>query len=67
MHKYDHTTAQGQLRMQRTADQRILNVCKTFNEIQTSGNPLTPDQVRALIRKRPHIYGVLEAWASPET
>lgn len=58
------STAAGQLHMQRTADSRIRSVCRTFNEIQTGPNPLTPDEVRKLIDKRPNIYSVLEKWAS---
>jgi hypothetical protein len=63
---YDHTTAAGQLRMQRDADARLRAVCRTFNEIQTGPNPLTPTEVRALIDKRPDVYGVLEAFAAKE-
>lgn len=50
--------------MQRAADRRILAVCRTFNEIQTGPNPLTPAEVRVLIDRRPDRYSVLEAWAS---
>lgn len=57
-------TAAGQKVMQAAADRRILDLCRTFNEIQISGNPLTPEEVRKLVEKRPHIYGVLEAHAS---
>lgn len=60
---HDPSTAAGQLQMQRTADQRVLAVCRTFNEIQTGPNPLTPAEVTALIAKRPNVYGVLQAWA----
>jgi hypothetical protein len=61
----DPSTAAGQIQMRRTADQKVLTVCRTFNDIQTSDNPLTPTEVRKLIEKRPAMYGVLEAWASP--
>lgn len=40
------------------------NVCRAFLEIQDSGNPLTPEQIRILIDKRPELYYILEAWAS---
>ena len=52
--------------MQRKADERIRCVCRTFNDIQTGPNPLTPDEVRSLIDRRPSLYGVLEAWAAPK-
>ena len=48
------------------ADQRILDICRTFNDIQNSGNPLTPDEVRKLIDRRPGRYSVLEANATPK-
>jgi len=63
--RQDPSTAEGQKEMQQAADRRILETCKTFNEIQTSGNPLTPDEVRKLIDRRPDRYACLEAWASP--
>jgi len=59
------STAAGQLAMQRAADSRILTVCRTFNEIQNGPNPLSPAEVRALIQRRPDVYGVLEAHAAP--
>lgn len=49
---------------QRQADRRILDVCLTFNEIQTGPNPLTPVEVDKLIEKRPNVYGVLRAWGT---
>lgn len=63
---FDPSTAQGQLHMQRTADRRLLTVCRVFNEIQTGPNPLTPAEVRQLINKRPDVYGVLAVHAAPE-
>ncbi len=50
--------------MQRAAGQRVLTVCRTFNEIQTGPNPLSPAEVRQLIDQHPNRYGVLGAWAS---
>jgi hypothetical protein len=49
-------------------ERRVFDVCRTFSEIQAGPNPLTPEEVRKLIDKRPEVYGVLEAWAaqSPE-
>lgn len=60
------TTPKSQLQLCRAADQRVLDVCRTFNEIQTGPNPLTPDDVRKLIDRRPDMYGVLEKWATPK-
>jgi len=56
-------TAEGQLHMQRSADQRTLTICRTFNEIQTGPNPLTPAEVGALMQRHPGRYDVLQAWA----
>jgi len=63
--KAHHSTVAGQLQMRRDADQRVLDICKTFNEIQTGPNPLSPEEVRALIDRHPNRYGVLEAHAAP--
>ena len=49
-----------------TPGHRVLEVCRVFNEIQTGPNPLTPAEIRKLINKRPHLYGVLEANATPK-
>ena len=48
--------------MQRGADQRIRDLCRTFNEIMTGPNPLTRAEIRALITKRPELYSILERW-----
>lgn len=50
-----------QKQMMRAAEQRMFNVCHTFNEIQTGPNPLTQDEIKKLIAKRPDVYGVLRA------
>ncbi len=63
MERNEYATVAGQKRMQRRADQRVLNICTTFNEIQTGPNPLTPEEVDRLIEKRPDIYGVLGAFS----
>lgn len=39
----------------------MLDVCRTFNEIQTGPNPLTQAEIDKLIAKRPSVYGVLKA------
>jgi len=63
---FDYTTAEGQKRMQRSADQRVLDLCKAFNEIQSGPNPLSPDDVRKLIDRRPDRYWNFEVWATPQ-
>ena len=63
--RYNPATAAGQREMCQNADRRVLETCKAFNEIMTGPNPLTPDEVRKLIDKRPDRYGCLEAWATP--
>lgn len=54
---------QTQQQMYQSTRERVFTVCRVFNEIQTGGNPLTRDEVRKLIQKRPEVYGVLEKWA----
>lgn len=39
---------------------------RTFNEIMTGPNPLTPTEIRKLINKRPDIYSFMEPFAAPE-
>lgn len=63
MQRPDPSTAAGQKAMQRSADQRLRTVCRTFNEIQTGPNPLTRAEVGKLIAKRPGVYNVLETFA----
>ena len=55
-------SAVAQKRMERDASERIFTVCRVFNEIQTGPNPLTQDEIRKLIEKRPEIYGCLRSW-----
>lgn len=52
-----------QKRVARGATKSIFTVCRTFNEIQTGPNPLTRDEVRKLVEKRPDVYGCLRSWA----
>lgn len=56
----NHTTPEGQKQMLRNAEIRTFNVCKTFMEIQSGPNPLTREEVRKLIQKRPDLYAILE-------
>ncbi len=51
----------AQKRMARAADQRMLDVCRTFNDIQSGSNPLTQAEIDRLVAKRPTVYGVLRA------
>lgn len=56
-------SAEEQRRACRRADARVADLCKAFNEIMTGPNPLTKEEIRALIARRPHVYGVLAKWA----
>jgi hypothetical protein len=60
-------TNKTQKQTQRFADRRILDACKTFNEIQTGPNPLTPAEIRRLIDERGGIWHLFEVWAEPRT
>lgn len=42
MEPNEYAAGAGQKGMERRADQRVRDFCKTFNEIQTGPNPLTP-------------------------
>lgn len=44
---------------------RATLVYKAFREIQDGPNPLTPDEVRKMIDKRPEVYACLEPYATP--
>lgn len=63
----DPSTAEGQVQMYLDSRNRMFTICRTFVEIQTGPNPLTPDEVRRLIDRRPAQYGVLEANATPRS
>lgn len=67
MNQPDPSTAEGQVAMFRGAEDRMFTVCRTFNEIQTGPNPLTPEEVDRLIAKRPEVYGVLAAFGTKPT
>lgn len=51
---------QHDIRVQTQSD--VFDVCRTFNEIMTGPNPLTKDEIRRLIEKRPEKYAGLRAW-----
>lgn len=40
----------------------LLEKYKTFNEIMTGPNPLTKEEIRKLVEKRPEQYAWLRAW-----
>ncbi|OHD15478.1 MAG: hypothetical protein A2Y38_17500 [Spirochaetes bacterium GWB1_59_5] len=61
----DNATAEGQMRMCRSAEQQLFDRCRTFNEIMTGPNPLTPAEVRKLIDRDPARYHIFERWATP--
>jgi hypothetical protein len=60
-------TAKCQKVMQRSADQRVLDAYKTFNEIMTGPNPLTTQEIRRLIDERGGIWHLFEMWAAPKS
>lgn len=39
---------------------------ETFMEIMTGPNPLTPEEIATLIKKRPERYGRYHAWTKGE-
>jgi len=51
--------------MCRSAEQQLFDRCRTFNEIMTGPNPLTPAEVRKLIDRDPARYHIFERWATP--
>jgi len=55
-----------QLDLWHAAERRCFAVCQVFNEIQTGPNPLSSEEIRRLIAKRPERYGVLERCAKRE-
>lgn len=62
MLKPEKGSAQEQVQFAR-AEQRVFDLCRTFNDIMTGPNPLSKDEIQALIKKRPGVYSVLERWA----
>lgn len=46
-----------ELQRRRSADKLL-----TFAEIQAGPNPITLEELEALIEKRPEVYGVFRAW-----
>lgn len=48
--------------MCRNGQQRIFDACHTFNEIMTGPNPLTKEEIRRLIKKRPNVWGIFQRW-----
>jgi hypothetical protein len=61
------TSRPGQATIQAAEARKIAARCLAFNEIMTGPNPLTRDEIRTLIRRRPEKYGIFSAWVtSPE-
>ena len=63
MLKPEKGSAQEQVQFARAAEQRVFDLCRTFNDIMMGPNPLSKDEIQALIKKRPGVYSVLERWA----
>ena len=55
-------TTLGQKRMERSAIRGVFNACHTFNEIMTGPNPLTKEEIKKLIEKRPEVWGIFRHW-----
>ena len=55
-------TTREQKLMQRSAQQRQFDVCHTFNEIMTGPNPLTKEEIKRLIARRPEVWGIFHRW-----
>lgn len=65
MHKeivYNPNLKLPQQAMQIHAQDRISEKYRAFNEIMTGPNPLTKDEIRKLVEKRPAFYAFLRAW-----
>jgi len=48
------------------AHRRLADADATFMEVMRGPNPLTPEEVRALIDRRPGLWGRFEKWAAPK-
>lgn len=48
------------------AEKRSANLNRAFVEIQQGPNPLTPEEIRILVDKRPDQYGRFEGFAAPK-
>jgi hypothetical protein len=55
-------TTPEQKRMERSAFDRMVEACKVFNTIMTGPTPLTQDEIKHLIAKRPEVWGQFRAW-----
>jgi len=58
---------EGQLYLCSNADKRVIDVCKTFNEVQTGPNPLTVCEIQTLINKRTSMYYILQNYVDKNT
>jgi hypothetical protein len=57
-------SAQEQVHFARSAERRVFDLCHAFNEVMTGPNPLSKDEIRGLIEKRPELYSVLRKWVA---
>ncbi len=51
-----------QKQMELAARRRVLAQYVHFNEIQTGPNPLTNEEIKLLIKRRPEIWGKFRTW-----
>lgn len=62
MRPMEDTTRRQKL-MCHNAQRRLFDACHTFNEIMTGPNPLTKEEIKKLIEKRPGVWGIFHRWA----
>lgn len=56
-------TTNKQKQMERSAFERSAKAYRTFNDIMTGPSPLTQDEIKRLIEKRPELWGRFRSWA----
>lgn len=56
--------AEKQKGMQRSADERVHARCRTFNEIMSGPNPLTPAEIGKLVARHPERWGMFSRWGT---
>lgn len=60
-------TTRAQRQMYEDARRRIASADRIFMEIMAGPNPLTPEELRRLIDKRPELWGRYERFAAPRS
>jgi hypothetical protein len=55
-------TIMSQMEMYQQSRDKVLGRMKAFNEIMSGPNPLTQEEIRGLIKKRPYDYGFMKAF-----